>query len=89
MISVLNGDWEGLSVDLTGPDGTEIIGRLVFLNCPVCNSVVAPATEDKDFAIEHAKRHIKEAQDWDHVNRLLDLLTKDAQQQVSEASQEG
>lgn len=82
-VSVLNKEWDGLTIDLTGPDGTETIGRLVFLNCPLCSGVVAPAipaTEDhpgRDFAMEHAARHVKEAQDWDSINRLIEILTKD------------
>lgn len=85
-ISVLNKQWEGLTVDMTGPDGSEIIGRLVFLNCPVCHGVVAPTYEQedgsvRDFATDHAANHIKQAQDWDNVNRLIEILTKDAEAQ--------
>lgn len=92
-ISVLNKDWQGLTIDLTGPDGSEIIGRLVFLNCPLCSGVVAPAipaTDEypgRDFAMEHAAYHVKQAQDWDHVNQIVKILTEDEalQQELKQA----
>jgi hypothetical protein len=74
MMAALQVEWDGLSVDIMGPDRTEIVGRLVFLNCPVCSAVVAPATETRDFAVEHATHHVKQAQDWDAVSDLLESM---------------
>lgn len=88
-ISVLNGEWLGLTIDLTGPDGTETIGRVVFMNCPICSAVVAPDIPEREFRMEHAAYHIKQAQDWDQINRLIAILTKDVEDQAEQATPPG
>lgn len=70
-VSVLNNEWQAISIEQRGPDGTEVIGMVIFYSCPVCNAVVAPPAGGINFPQEHAEWHVKQARDWDHVNTVI------------------
>lgn len=73
-ISVLNNEWPTISIEQTGPDGTETIGMVLFHSCPICHAVV-PLPDEREggmhFPRSHAMFHIKQARDFDVLNGLL------------------
>lgn len=86
-ISILNKQWDAITIEQRGPDGTELLGILAFYACPICFAVVPPPQTNpetgayvKHFPQEHALRHVKEARDWDYVNQVIaGIRTADAE----------
>jgi hypothetical protein len=81
--SVLANDWRTVSIETeqTGPDGTEVLSRgmLLFLVCPLCSAVVPPKTtdvagNDTDLPSAHGMHHIRQARDFDALNKVVDIL---------------
>jgi hypothetical protein len=73
VISVLNSEWPTISVEQRGPDGTEVIGMVLFHACPLCNAVVPLPNPETGhhFPHVHAMFHVKQARDFDVLNRVL------------------
>lgn len=71
VVEILSGDWDGISLDHYGPDGSIAISRLVFKACPLCFAVVPPDSYDADrdterfFALDHGRWHVAEARKQD------------------------
>lgn len=53
----LDGDWIQSSIAQFGPDGTTLIGQIVFLVCPLCGSLVPPLWQGLDFQSWHRQMH--------------------------------
>lgn len=70
-LSRLRSDWKPISIQQLGPDGTEVLGMVLFYACPICSAVVAPPIEGNEFPREHAGFHIQQARDFDVLNTLL------------------
>ena len=66
--------WRPVSLEQRGPDGTEVIGMLLFYVCPVCAVVVAEGNEDNDFLVEHRAEHERLAKWQDEVDRRLRVM---------------
>lgn len=75
-ISVLNKEWDTISIEQRGPDGSEVLAMLLFYSCPLCSAVIPPPNEEtgENFGRYHAMFHIKQARDFDVLNSLLRAL---------------
>lgn len=77
VLSVIQKEWKTVSIEQRGPDGTEVLGLLIFYVCPICFAVVpAPLRGDEtiEFHVEHSGWHRKQARDFDVLNRLIAIL---------------
>lgn len=76
--SVLAKDWRSVSIETEqrGPDGSEVLSRglLLFLVCPICAATVAAPTEEANLPREHGLFHIRQAKDFDSLNRVIEIL---------------
>lgn len=65
----VNPGYQTLTIEQRGPDGTEVLGLVLFLSCPVCRAVVPANLEgvDIDHGDEHKRWHLAEASKQDEV----------------------
>lgn len=77
-LSLQEGNWRTVTLDQFGPDGTEVIARLLFYVCPVCAATVAPGNEENDLRLEHADYHVRQAHEFDVLHGLIQLLAQES-----------
>ena len=63
-----------ISLEQTGPDGTETIAMLIFHLCPVCAACIPLGSEEEPFPDLHRTYHLEEAQTFDEARVALRAL---------------
>lgn len=66
--------WRTVTLEQTGPDGTEVLSMLLFHICPICSACIPLGTEDDPLPDEHRDWHIGEAQALDETATALKML---------------
>lgn len=67
-------NWKDLTIEQTGPDGTEVLFRIYFYVCPVCRAIVPANYEEQDFQQAHTEFHLRQARDFDALNKVVNIL---------------
>lgn len=67
-------NWQDLVIEQVGPDTSEVLFRIYFYVCPICDAVIPATYEEKNFQSGHNEYHLRQARDFDAINKVVDIL---------------